>query len=263
MPVNDNRSDDLALIREAALEAGTIAMRYFRQDPDVWYKDGRSPVSEADMAVNRFLHTELLAARPDYGWLSEETEDDKSRLHGTAAFVVDPIDGTRAYIRGEDVWCVSVAVVRNGCSVAGVLACPAREEFYESGIDGAALKNGQPIRVARPGTGDLIAAPDIVYDRLPQDWTAGLARSRHISSLAYRVAMVADGRLAATFIKPNSNDWDLAAADLILGKAGGAIVGLDGSRLRYNQDTTSHGILLAGPDEFLPELQNAAAGIDL
>ena len=263
MPVNDNRSDDLALIREAALEAGTIAMRYFRQDPDVWYKDGRSPVSEADMAVNRFLHGELLAARPDYGWLSEETEDDKSRLHGDASFVVDPIDGTRAYIRGEDVWCVSVAVVRHGRTVAGVLACPARDEFYESCDDGAALMNGQPIQVARRGTGDLIAAPDIVYERLPTDWTSGLTRSKHISSLAYRVAMVADGRLAATFIKPNSNDWDLAAADLILDNAGGAIVDLDGSRLRYNQDTTRHGILLAGPHEFLPELQNAAAAIDL
>lgn len=263
MPENDIRSDDLTLIREAAREAGSIAMQYFRKDPEVWYKDGRSPVSEADMAVNRFLHAELLKARPDYGWLSEETEDDKSRLHGDAAFVVDPIDGTRAYIRGEDVWCVSVAVVRDGHTVAGVLACPARDEFYESGVDTGVRKNGDPIHVARPGTADLIAAPDIVYDRLPKDWTSGLIRSKHISSLAYRVAMVADGRLAATFIKPNSHDWDLAAADLILRNAGGAIVDLHGDRLRYNQNNTRHGILLAGPDAFLPELQNAAAGIDL
>ncbi len=103
----------------------------------------------------------------------------------------------------------------------------------------------------------------MVYDRLPQDWISGLTRSKHISSLAYRVAMVADGRLAATFIKPNSHDWDLAAADLILRNAGGAIVDLHGAPLRYNQDNIRHGILLAGPDAFLPELQNAAAGIDL
>ena len=263
MPENNNDTADLALIREAAQEAAHIAMRYFRKDPDVWYKNGRSPVSEADIAVNRFLHAELLAARPDYGWLSEETEDDKSRLHGNAVFVVDPIDGTRAYVRGDDVWCISVAVVREGHSVAGVLACPARDEFYESAAKGVALKNGEAVRVARAGTGDLIAAPDVVYNRLPEDWTSGLTRSPHISSLAYRIAMVADGRLAATFIKPNSHDWDLAAADLILRNAGGAIVDVEGNPLRYNQDTISHGILIAGPHEFLPELQNAATGIDL
>lgn len=263
MPENNNNAGDLALIREAAQEAGQIAMRYFRKDPEVWYKNGRSPVSEADIAVNRFLHAELLAARPDYGWLSEETEDDKSRLHGDAAFVVDPIDGTRAYVRGDDVWCVSVAVVRNGQSVAGVLACPAREEFFESGSDSGSLKNNEAIHVARAGSGDLIAAPDIVYNRLPEDWTSGLTRSPHISSLAYRVAMVADGRLAATFIKPNSHDWDLAAADLILRNAGGAIVDVDGARPRYNQDNIRHGVLIAGPHEFLPELRDAAAGIDL
>ncbi|MCP4315655.1 MAG: 3'(2'),5'-bisphosphate nucleotidase CysQ [Hyphomicrobiales bacterium] len=238
-------------------------MRYFRKDPDVWYKDGRSPVSEADIAVNRFLHAELLAARPDYGWLSEETEDDKSRLEGDAVFVVDPIDGTRAYVRGDDVWCVSVAVVRDGVSVAGILACPAREEFFEGSHRGDALKNGKTIKVATAGSGDLIAAPDAVYDRLPENLISGLTRSPHISSLAYRVAMVADGRLAATFIKPNSHDWDLAAADLILRNAGGAIVDIDGSPLRYNRSTIKHGVLIAGPDEFLPVLQNAAAGIDL
>jgi myo-inositol-1(or 4)-monophosphatase len=263
LPENDSRADDLVLIREAAWEAGSIAMRYFRNDPDVWYKNGRSPVSEADMAVNRYLHAELLAARPDYGWLSEETEDDKSRLEGDTVFVVDPIDGTRAYIRGEDVWCISVAVVRGDRPVAGVLACPAREEFFESVQDGVALKNGLPVRVAKAGTGDLIAAPDVVYDRLPADWTAGLTRSRHISSLAYRIAMVADGRLAGTFIKPNSHDWDLAAADLILRNAGGTVADLTGAPLRYNRDSTRHGTLIAGPDEFLPELRNAAAGIDV
>ncbi|MEX3007150.1 3'(2'),5'-bisphosphate nucleotidase CysQ [Hoeflea sp. TYP-13] len=263
MPENNIEAGDLTLIRDAAQEAGRIAMRYFRKDPDVWYKGGRSPVSEADIAVNRFLHAELLKARPEYGWLSEETEDDKSRLQGDAVFVVDPIDGTRAFVKGKDVWCVSVAVVRDGITVAGVLSCPACGEFFEGSADGNALKNGKPIKVAKAGTGGLIASPDIVFDRLPKNLVRGMKRSPHIPSLAYRIAMVADGRLAATFIKPNSHDWDLAAADLILRNAGGAITDIDGSPLRYNKNTISHGILIAGPDEFLPDLQFAASGIDL
>ncbi|MEM6461122.1 MAG: 3'(2'),5'-bisphosphate nucleotidase CysQ [Pseudomonadota bacterium] len=263
MRVNDDDAQDLLLIREAAQEAGRIAMRYFRNDPDVWYKNGRSPVSEADIAVNRFLHAELLAQRPGYGWLSEETEDDKSRLNGDPVFVVDPIDGTRAYLRGDDHWCVSVAVVRNGKSVAGVLACPALEELFESGDEGNALKNGAAIHVAEKGAENLIAAPDSVYDRLPKGWIAGLTRPPHVSSLAYRVAMVADGRLNGTFIKPNANDWDLAAADLILHNAGGAVVDVEGEPLLYNRENITHGILIAGPHTFLPELQHAAATIDL
>lgn len=263
MPESNTETKDLALIREAAQEAGRIAMRYFRKDPDVWYKNGRSPVSEADIAVNRFLHAELLAARPHYGWLSEETEDDKSRLDGEAVFVVDPIDGTRGYVRGEDAWCVSVAVVRDGVTIAGILSCPACGEFYEGSHNGDALKNGAAIRVAKSGADGVVAAPDAVYDRLPENLVGGLTRSPHIPSLAYRIAMVADGRLAATFIKPNSHDWDLAAADLILRNAGGAIIDIDGNPIRYNRRTVNHGVLIAGPDEFLPELLNAATSIDL
>ena len=95
---------DLALIRNAARQAGLIALGFFNQSPEVWMKGGTSPVSEADYAVDRFLREALTAARPDYGWLSEETADSSERLGLRRTFVVDPIDGTRAFLDGGTMW---------------------------------------------------------------------------------------------------------------------------------------------------------------
>jgi myo-inositol-1(or 4)-monophosphatase len=143
--------EDLELIRVAAEEAGKIAMGYFGRDPEVWLKAGVSPVSEADYAVDAFLKGSLRAARPDYGWLSEETVDTPDRLTANRTFVVDPIDGTRAFLERRDVWCVSIAVVENGRPLAGVLDCPAREEVYVAAPGKGATLNGKRISVRQPG----------------------------------------------------------------------------------------------------------------
>jgi myo-inositol-1(or 4)-monophosphatase len=263
LPANNAAQDDLELIKATAEEAGRIAMRFFRKEPRVWYKGGSSPVTEADIAVDGFLRDTLLAARPDYGWLSEETEDDQSRLGDRPVFVVDPIDGTRAYVKGEDMWCVSVAVVRGGRTAAGVLACPARGELFTAGMDTKAHKNGAVISVAEPGVAGKIASSQSVFKKLPEGVFAGMERAAHVPSLAYRLAMVADGRLAATLVRPNANDWDLAAADLILSRAGGAVVDIDGGHLSYNRGVTTHGVLVAASVALLPSLRNAVRGIDL
>ena len=125
---NERDQADLNLLTELGREAGKIAMRWFGEDPKVWMKEGQSPVSEADFAVDAFLKRELLAARPDYGWLSEETDDNEDRLNLDRVFVVDPIDGTRGFIAGSAQWCVSIAVVEQGRPVAGILECPALEQ---------------------------------------------------------------------------------------------------------------------------------------
>jgi myo-inositol-1(or 4)-monophosphatase len=246
---------DLLLIRQAARDAGELALSYFGNDPQVWYKNGTSPVCDGDIEVNRFLERRLRQARPDYGWLSEETADDKMRLGDRSVFVVDPIDGTRAFIRGDDIWCVSIAVVCEGKPVAGVLACPARQEFFEAQHDGAALNNGTPIQVAPDLEGGGIAAPKSLFRQLAESRFAALTHVTNVPSLAYRLAMVADGRLSATLVRPNANDWDLAAAHLILQRAGGDLVDMDGRTPAYNRDVTSHGILVAAAEDVLPELR--------
>ena len=136
---------DLALIEDAAREAGEIAMSFFRADNKVWHKHGNSPVSEADFAVDRFLTETLRSARPDYGWLSEETEDSGERLSASRIFVVDPIDGTRGFIDGRREWCISVAVVENGVPVAGVLECPALSETFAAASGEGSRLNGRPL----------------------------------------------------------------------------------------------------------------------
>lgn len=241
MPVSERIAytarEELSLIADVAREAGKMAMHHFRRDPEVWWKEGRSPVSEADLEVDRFLRRTLLEERPGYGWLSEETADSKERLSARRTFVVDPIDGTRAFIDGQDMWCISIAVVEDGRAIAGVLDCPARGEFFSAFQGGGALYNGTRIFVAEPGQELALAGPKSMMVGLPPDIRARVVPHAYVPSLAYRIALVARGALAATFIKPDSHDWDLAAADVILAEAGGSIV--DGAMRRP---------LYAGPD---------------
>ncbi len=256
---------DLDLVLNAAREAGRIALQHFRQDPQVWWKNGgQSPVSAADYAANDSLEKTLRAARPGYGWLSEETTDDAVRLSCDTLFVIDPIDGTRAFIGGKDTWCVSVAVVHLGRPVAGVLVAPAFEEEFTAIVGGPALRNGEPLAVSKNHDGVIqLAAPEDVLSRFPRDVRASLRRIPHVPSLAYRLAMVADGRIDGTLVKPHAHDWDLAAADLILQQAGGQLVDLSGKPLIYNRKAVDHGALCAATAHLLPTLLqhlNAPAG---
>lgn len=249
--------DDLALIREAARQAGELAHSYFGQSPEVWWKnEGRSPVSAADFAANDRLLAMLMTARPDYGWLSEETDDNSDRLRRDTVFVVDPIDGTRAFINGDERWCVSVAVVHHGRPVAGVLAAPALGEEYCAVAGGVATKNGEAIRVTSVrGEQLVLAADEALVKRFEPPFRDEIHRVRHVPSLAYRLAMVADGRLDGTVVKRDSHDWDLAAADLILQQAGGALTDLSGNRVTYNREGVSHEMLVAGADHALHSLR--------
>lgn len=244
-------SGDLALLVESAREAGQIALSYFRQSPEVWLKGGTSPVSEADYAADRFLNEKLLAARPDYGWLSEETADDAARLAARRTFVVDPIDGTRGFLEGRRDWCVSVAVVERGRSIAGVLECPAKKETFLATRGGGAFKNGRRLTIGKARPAPLVGGPADMINALPHETRHGVKRAEYVPSLAYRLAMVADGTLDASFVKPNSHDWDLAAADLILREAGGDLLDEHGRVPSYGGPHIRHGALVGGSGELL------------
>ena len=253
--------DDLALIRDAAREGGEIAMRHFKRDPETWYKNGTSPVSEADIAVDDFLRRTLRAARPGYGWLSEETVDSPERLSARRTFVVDPIDGTRAFLEGRSTWCVSIAVVEDGAPLVGVLDCPAKREIYEATAAGAPTLNGAALGVAAPRETPRVAGPKPMLERAPA-WMRAGPRVPYIPSLAYRIAMVASGEIDATFVKPNSHDWDLAAADLILRRAGGAVLDAGGMPLSYAGPQPRHGALAAGSGALLRDMAQVIAAME-
>jgi myo-inositol-1(or 4)-monophosphatase len=237
--------------------ARTVAARPYRH----WTKGtDHSPVSEADIAVNDLLRERLTKLVPDAGWVSEETETDQAARMARMAWIVDPIDGTRAFIAGKEIWCVSAAVVHRGRPVAGVLFAPSLDELFTAAAEGPALKNGRPVSASEPDAGRpiRIAAAEDMAHGLEPNMAGGVQRISHVPSLAYRLAMVADGRIDATLVKRNSHDWDLAAADLILSRAGGGLVTLDGAPLSYNRPTVSHETLCAAGSARLSGLVEAA-----
>ncbi len=237
---------DKELLRTAAVTAGIIAASYFRRDLKTWTKENASPVSEADIVLDKFLHSALTTARPSYGWLSEESVDDPARVAAPRAFVVDPIDGTRGFIRGEDSWTISLAVVEGERPVAGVVYAPARDEMYDAFLGGGARLNGQPI-VRRPPPdrhAPLIPAPGAVHQELQ---AAGLdyTRGPFYPSLAYRLVQITTGRLDATVVRRGSQDWDLAGAASILAECGIGLEDACGVPMRFNKADVRHGALAA------------------
>jgi myo-inositol-1(or 4)-monophosphatase len=238
---------DLELLRTAAVTAGIIASSYFRRDLKTWTKgESASPVSEADIVLDKFLHSALTTARPTYGWLSEESADDFTRLNHSRVFVVDPIDGTRGFIRGEDSWTVSLAVVESGTPVAGVVFAPARDQMYEASLGGGARLNGAPIVRSTPPDrqAPLIPAPGAVHQELQ---AAGLhyTRGPAYPSLAYRLAQVATGKLDATVVRRGSSDWDIAGAAAILRECGVAFEDACAGAMQFNRRDVRHGALAA------------------
>jgi myo-inositol-1(or 4)-monophosphatase len=162
-------------------------------------------------------------------------------------FIVDPIDGTRAFMTGKDTWCVSAALTENGVPIAGVLFAPSLDELYVATADGLVEKNGKPIRVADAMADGRfrISASDQMINALAADTRTDVERISRIPSLAYRLAMVADGRMDATLVMPDSHDWDLAAAHLILQNAGGRLTDARGGDTVYNGESPRHGVLVA------------------
>jgi myo-inositol-1(or 4)-monophosphatase len=257
-PFSTSAAQDLELLRSAAVTAGIIAAGYFRRDIKTWTKEFGSPVTEADVLVDNFLHSTLLAARPDYGWLSEESIDNADRLGHRRVFIVDPIDGTRGFIRGEDSWTVSLAVVEDGIPIAGVVYAPVRDEMYDAYVGGGARLNGAPLtRRCVPGRGPVIPAPGAVHHELQ---AAGLdyVRGPALPSLAYRLVQVATGKLDAAVARRGSQDWDIAGAAIILAEAGIDFEDVCVGPPRFNHADVRHGALAALSDNSLKPLVHGA-----
>jgi len=245
-----NDADDQALLIAAVREAGAIAMKHFGTDVKAWEKQGGTPVSDADIAVNQHLHRRLGEARPDYGWLSEETEDDTGRLARRRVWVVDPIDGTKAFLAGTPHFCQAVALVEDGKPVLAALFNPAVDEFYEAMAGQGAKLNGRPIQVSDRSEleGCSMAAFEPMFrnPRWTEPWPPMNVIDRN--SVAYRLALVASGAVDAALGLNSKNDWDLAAADLIVREAGGRVTSHEGHALTYNTERATHrSFIAAGP----------------
>jgi myo-inositol-1(or 4)-monophosphatase len=244
------QESDLDLLLDAAREAGTIALGHWRKDPKVWEKGVDGPVSEADFAVDAFLRDLLGAARPDYGWLSEETPDDPAARAASRIFVVDPIDGTRAYVAGEATWAHSLAVVEDGRPVAAVVHLPVRGKTYAAALGHGATLNGVPLEASDRSevAGATFLAARVSFEA--QHWKGPVP---HVDrafrpSLAYRLALVGEGRFDGMLTLRPTWEWDVAAGALVATEAGATVTDRRGRPLRFNNpDPRLDGVLAAGP----------------
>ncbi|WP_082494454.1 3'(2'),5'-bisphosphate nucleotidase CysQ [Methylobacterium sp. Leaf108] len=246
----------LPALRETIREAADLALPFFQAGGQtrarIWSKAGGSPVTEADVAVDTFLKIRLSGLLPEAAWLSEETADDAVRLGSDLVWIVDPIDGTRAFLSGHPDWSIAVALLAGGVPVLGFVHAPVPDRFYEAVAGGGATCNGTPIaasaqadlagarvtgpkpmieRLARGGTRDGVKPPMVQVDRVP--------------SLALRIARVAEGSIDVGLVSSDARDWDLAAADLLLTEAGGAVTDPGGTPTAYNRPDPVHGELVA------------------
>jgi myo-inositol-1(or 4)-monophosphatase len=242
--------DDLDLIEQAAFVAGERAQAMRGAGLSTTTKSDGTPVTDADMEVDRVLRATLLEARPDYGWLSEETADDPARLGRRRLFVVDPIDGTRAFVRGRPWWVISIAVVEDGRPIAAAVRAPDLAETYLAAEGGGTSLNGAAIH---PSTAAVVAGSSILADRQmlahpewPEPWPPMRVESRN--SIAYRMCLVACGAFDATLALNTKSEWDLAAADLIAREAGAVVTDHKGRALRFNQPVPqAPSLVCAGP----------------
>lgn len=241
-----DRAQAAARLAECVREAGALAHSMFQTPIETWTKAGSSPVSEADIAVDRLLHERLTGDGSGFGWLSEESVDDPARLAARYVWIVDPIDGTRAYLAGLPDWSVSAALVENGRPIVACLYAPVTEEFFMAIAGEGATRNGASIATTTGATlaQARIAGPKGFLDRLAEVAPPFTVLPR-VRSLALRLARVAQGVCDIAIAGGASHDWDLAAADLLVHEAGGAMTQVGGGTVSYNHPVPRHGMLVA------------------
>ncbi|MBS0169643.1 MAG: 3'(2'),5'-bisphosphate nucleotidase CysQ [Nitrospira sp.] len=242
---------ELALLTDALYQAGLEALRLSTTGFDTYTKADQSPVTSADLAVNRILHDRLSAAFPDDGWLSEESTDDGERLGKSRVWIVDPIDGTRAFVRGLPEFCLSVALVEQGTPVVAAIFNPSTGDCY-SAVRGRGLKAERLLEPTHP--------PYTPAERplaLVNPWELRVGRfeglephirCRPIGSIAYALALVAAGQADAAMTLDGGNEWDIAAGVLLIEESGGQATTAAGQPLAFNRsDPRLSGTLAIGP----------------
>jgi myo-inositol-1(or 4)-monophosphatase len=241
---------DRDLLVASVREAGAIARKYFGGQYKSWHKSRGNPVTDADIEIDAFLKATLGAARPGYGWLSEETADDPSRLARERVFVVDPIDGTYGFLKHRPHFTIVASVVTGGRPVAAAIYNPITDEMFAGAAGHGSHVNGERLKVSATSEfrhSRILAGRDFINDpRWPTPWPPLTVESR--ASIAYRMGLVAKAEFDAMVSLSDKSDWDLAAGDLIVHEAGGRVTSHTGEMLRYNQARpVQKSVISAGP----------------
>jgi myo-inositol-1(or 4)-monophosphatase len=224
----------ISAIREGGKRATDLALKGF----DVQIKNDRSPVTTADLEVNRVLRDMQETHFPDDGWLSEESPDDPARLEKARVWIVDPIDGTKAYVNKLPEYCISVGLVEAGMPVLGAIYNPSTDELFTAIVGQGLRVNGRPVSPAAPADerANVLVNP---WEYRHGRWAdlEGQIHCRPILSIAHALALVAAGRMQATLTIEPENEWDLAAGVLLVQESGGTVTDAEGRPFIFNQAT--------------------------
>ena len=234
-------NSDLSIAKTAAIEAGGIILNYYKADYEIKDKGYHNPVTTADNAADTRLKEILMVARPNYGWLSEETVDSPERLTKDRVWIVDPLDGTKEFIEGVPHFVVSVALVENGNPIVGVLYNPVTAETITAAKGEGAELNGEKIQCAtKDNVGNMVILNSRSETRrglwAPYDGTFGELRA--IGSVAYKLGLTAAGQADIFASLRPKNEWDICAGNCIINEAGGKLIDLKGNRVIFNREKT-------------------------
>lgn len=253
---------DLAVVLRAVSAAGERARARFRSGEAVHYKSASQPVTATDLQVDRLLRTTLGDARPEYGWLSEETADSTERLDRSHIWIVDPIDGTYSFVEGRPEFAICVGLAVRGEAVLGVVSNPVTGELFHAVAGSGAFLNGQPIRVSAPNPGSEERALVVSHSELRRGDFVALPPSwnvRPLGSTAYKMVQVAMGAVDGYVSHGPKSEWDVCAPAVIVREAGGIVSRLDGTPIRYNQRQTGWRGVVASNGATHAELLRVAA----
>lgn len=240
----------VSFLTDTAREAGELALSHQRKGVEAWAKRDATPVSEADLAVDALLKQRLLHKFPAFGWLSEETMDSADRLEKREVFVVDPIDGTRAFLKGKPEWVISLAAVRDTAPFAAAVFNPVTDEMFAAGAGMGCTLNGNTVSVSAVQNMEgcrMIGYPDMfARPEWPRPWPVmDIAQQ---NAVAYRMALVAAGAADATLSMSFKHEWDTAGGALLVAEAGGIVTDHKGRALMYNQPSPrGRSLIAAGP----------------
>jgi myo-inositol-1(or 4)-monophosphatase len=222
---------DLALLLSALKGAGQVAMGFYGRSPKVKSKPDGTLVTEADLAVDAYLKSTICTARPDDGWLSEETPDTPARLSKSRLWIADPIDGTRAFADVTRFWGIGLALVEQGTPLASGIYCPVDDVLYHATRGGGAFRNGEQLTSPE-------SAGHVILPRKAALAVEALGLATQVSSswpMLLRFALIAEGHNPAALSLGDKQDWDLAAGVLLVTESGGTVTNQQGAPLRFNQ----------------------------
>ena len=234
-------NSELILAKDAAIEAGALIMNYYKADYEIRDKGYHNPVTTADHVADSYLKKVLMGARPDYGWLSEETVDSPDRLDKDRVWVVDPLDGTKEFIEGVPNFVVSVGLVENGIPIVGVLYNPVTKETFTAANGEGAHLNGESIQcMTKEDIGEMVILNSRSETRrgLWEPFNGVFGELRAIGSVAYKLGITAAGHADIFASLRPKNEWDICAGNCIINEAGGKLIDLKGNLRIYNQANT-------------------------